>query len=81
MERIRQVMADVMLLDDAERDAIDAHTGMDNFEKWDSLSHIGLITALEERFAIRMSAGEVVEIQNMGQLLAVLARHGVHIQP
>ena len=77
MESIRQIMSEVMLLNDDERDSINANTSRDNFEKWDSLAHIGLITALEEHFGMRMSAAEAMEIQNMGQLLAVLAHHGI----
>jgi acyl carrier protein len=41
---------------------------------WDSLAHIKLILAVERKFSVRFSAGEVVGIKNVGQLLDLISQ-------
>ena len=40
----KQILADIL---DTSPDVIDEDTSMDNTERWDSLNHINLVTALE----------------------------------
>lgn len=37
---------------------------------WDSLSHIRLMVAIEQRFAIHFSASEITSFKNVGELVA-----------
>ena len=39
---------------------------------WDSLTHVTLIMAIEEAFAIQFSTREVMGFQNVGEMLACL---------
>jgi acyl carrier protein len=41
-------------------------------EGWDSLNHVTLIMAIEERFAVRFSTREVMGFANVGEMLACL---------
>ena len=41
-------------------------------EGWDSLTHVTLIMAIEERFGIQFSTREVMGFQNVGEMLASL---------
>lgn len=77
MNKIKKIMSEVMMLSPDEAESITPETGMDNFEKWDSMTHIGFITALEEEFNIRMKADEVIEIQTLAELKEVLARYDI----
>jgi acyl carrier protein len=43
-------------------------------EAWDSLNHINLIVALEKNFRIRFTTGEIKNLRNVGDLLALIRR-------
>ncbi len=43
-------------------------TTADDVEGWDSLSHVNLIMAVENRFNIRFSQKEVMSFKNVGDL-------------
>jgi acyl carrier protein len=42
------------------------------FEKWDSLTHINLIVAIEKEFRIRFTTSEVSGLKNVGELEALV---------
>lgn len=52
-------------------------TSPDEVARWDSLQHIALIRTLETTFSIRLSMDEMMEIRSVGDIEAVLRRHGV----
>ncbi|MEJ2116982.1 MAG: acyl carrier protein [Alphaproteobacteria bacterium] len=56
---------------------IKLETSPDDVERWDSLRHIALVTALEDAFSISLSMDEMMEIHSVGDIQTVLARHGV----
>ena len=39
---------------------------------WDSLKHIGLIVAVEDRFHIKMKSSEIERLANVGDLVRVI---------
>jgi len=41
---------------------------------WDSISHIDLILALERRFKIKLTTGEVGKLKNVGDLMALVRK-------
>jgi long-chain acyl-CoA synthetase len=43
---------------------------------WDSLAHMALIAAVEERFDIRLSAGELLRVGRLGDLAKIAREHG-----
>ena len=43
-------------------------------EGWDSLSHILLVVAVEQRFGIKFSTGEIDGLENVGQFIALIER-------
>ena len=45
-------------------------------ESWDSLVHITLVIALEERFDIRFSTREVMGWKNVGEMIDTLIERG-----
>lgn len=42
-------------------------------EEWDSLSHVSLVLAIEEKFGIRFKVGEVESAKNVGDLATLIA--------
>jgi acyl carrier protein len=71
---LKQVMADVFRIDPA---TIDDSTSVDTVEKWDSLQHLNLVLALEERFDVSFTEEQTVEILSYPLIRAVLEEHGV----
>jgi acyl carrier protein len=52
--------------------AIDDSTTAGMVPGWDSLSHIRIISAIEEAFQIRFKTVEVIRLKNVGELQALI---------
>ena len=50
-------------------------TVADDIEDWDSLSHITLVSEIEEKFGHRFTMKEVTEMRNVGEMLDILEKH------
>jgi acyl carrier protein len=50
-----------------------AHTAAD-VPGWDSFRYVSLIMAIEERFGIKFSDGDIDELQNVGDLIDAIGR-------
>jgi acyl carrier protein len=46
-----------------------------NVDEWDSLTHLGVISDLEEEFDISFSLDEVTNVKNLGELVRVVIKH------
>ena len=42
--------------------------------EWDSLAHIDLIVEIEEEFAIKLTVDDIAELQNVGEMIALIER-------
>lgn len=74
---LKQVLADVF---GVEPSAIDDEASVDTLEKWDSLNHLKLVLALEERFSVSLNEEQIVEMLNYPLVKAVLQEHGVEFR-
>ena len=70
-EQLNEVFRDVF---DDESLAVNANTTAADIEDWDSLSHITLISAVEDEFGMKFSMKEVVEMKNVGEMAAIVAQ-------
>lgn len=61
--RIKEVMAEVLDLDPM---LIDDNFSRDEASSWDSLSHLRLVTALEEAFGVKFTMKDVEEMSRFG---------------
>ena len=61
--RIKEVMAEVLDLDPS---VIDDNFSRDEASSWDSLSHLRLVTALEEAFGVKLTMKDVEEMSRYG---------------
>ena len=61
------------LFDDPVLEINDEMTAND-VEAWDSLTHINLIVAVEKEFKIKFTTGEVNQLRNVGELVALIRR-------
>jgi len=69
--RLTEVFRDVF--DDDELTVFPAMTAKD-VDEWDSLMHITLVLAVEKEFAVKLNAAEVGKLENVGQMVELLAR-------
>lgn len=68
-ERLSEIFSEVF----DEEITVTADTNSADIEDWDSLSHITLISTIEEAFGMRFSMKEVVGMENVGELAEIVA--------
>lgn len=73
---LRQLMADVF---GVEVGQITEEASIDTIEAWDSVRHLNLVLALEERFGVSFTEQETVEILNYELIRVILGDHGVDL--
>ncbi|MBF0447400.1 MAG: acyl carrier protein [Magnetococcales bacterium] len=56
--------------------SLEVNPGMNakDVKGWDSLSNIRLIVSIEEHFNIRLSTSEVMQLQNIGSFIDLIAK-------
>lgn len=59
---------------DNESLVIGPSTSGADIEDWDSLSNINLVSAIEKDFRIRFALGELQELKNVGEMVALILR-------
>lgn len=47
-------------------------TTADDIEDWDSLEHIDLCVAIEERFGFKFTMGEANKLKNVGEMVDII---------
>jgi acyl carrier protein len=73
LENVNEVFRDVF--DDESITVGDATTAAD-IEDWDSLEHINLVLAIEQKFNMKFTMGEVTGMKNVGEMLDILLERG-----
>ena len=68
--RLNEVFQDVF---DDDSITVTERTTAADIEDWDSLSHITLVSAVEDEFRMKFSMKEVVEMKNVGEMVAIIA--------
>ena len=54
---------------------VSERTTANDVEGWDSLSHVQLILALEQRFSVRLGSKDLLVLRNVGDLLTEVRKH------
>lgn len=68
-EKLKKVILDQLELDDWE---LTDETTAGMVPGWDSLSHVRVISAVEEQFGLRFKTAEIYRLQTVGQLQALI---------
>ena len=71
---LHQVLSDIFELDITE---IDSSASVDTIETWDSMRHLNLVLALEEKFNISFTEDQTVEMLNYELIILILSEHGI----
>ena len=72
-EEIYQAL-DEVFQDEFDDEAIHVEPGTtaDDIEDWDSLAHIDLVMAIEERFGVKFTMGEVTGMKDVGEMVGII---------
>ncbi len=62
VDEVREVVADVLDMDPA---ALDVEADRDAVPGWDSLAHLRVVTALEDRFGMRLTMEQISQIRTV----------------
>lgn len=68
-EKLNEVFRDVF---DDESIVVTDTTTANDIEDWDSLEHINLIVAIENKFQIKFKMNEVTGLKNVGEMVDVI---------
>lgn len=68
-EGLNEVFRDVF---DDEDITVNGNTTSEDIEDWDSLEHINLIVAVEKKFGMKFSMGEVTTMKNVGEMAEII---------
>lgn len=60
-------------------DTVRDELGFDSIDSWDSLTHMQLITALEDSYKIQFTGDEIADMRSVGAARAALRAHGVTV--
>ena len=71
-EDLQQLFRDVFGDDRIE---LTEETTARDIPQWDSLGHVNLMFAIEERFGVRFRGNELAEFANVGELKRFLEEH------
>ena len=69
-DKLNEVFSDVF---DEEITVSDTTTAAD-IEDWDSLTHITLISEVEDAFGIKMSMKDVLSLKNVGEMVDIIEK-------
>ena len=73
-DSLHQVMSDILLIDPT---TINDDTSVDTVETWDSLKHLNLVLALEEKFDVSFTEDQTIEMLSYPLIRIVLQEHGI----
>ena len=68
-EKLTEIFQDIFDNDDVIATPV---LTADDVEEWDSLSHIRVIVTIEEEFDIKFSVSEIVELNNVAEMVALI---------
>ena len=76
LEELRALLAETF---GAQPGELDDEASPERISGWDSLTHLNMSVALEERFGVALSTDDIMEMHNVGAIRRVLRAHGVAV--
>lgn len=68
-EKLTEIFADVF---DEEEMEISNETTAENIDEWDSLSHITLLSSIEDEFDIKFDMKSIQSLKNVGAMVDMI---------
>ena len=70
-EKLSEIFSDVF----DEEITVTAETTSADIEEWDSLTHITLISEVEEAFGFKFAMKDVLGMKNVGEMAQIIAKN------
>jgi acyl carrier protein len=70
-EQVRSVASDIFGI---PADRITAETSPETIENWDSMQHLNLVLAIEEKFGVQLEPEDIEQMKNIGAVAALVER-------
>ena len=74
LEKYNQAFMDCFSIDESE---LGDELLYNTIEEWDSIGHMGLISAIEEAFDIMMETDSIIDFSSYNKGIELLANYGV----
>ncbi len=71
LERVRNIASDIFGIP-AEK--ITAESSPETIENWDSMQHLNLVLAIEERFGVQLDPEDIETMKNIGAVAALVEK-------
>lgn len=68
-DQIRTIASDIF---GVSADKITPASTPETIETWDSIQHLNLVLALEEKFGLQLSPEEIEQMKSMGEVIKVV---------
>jgi acyl carrier protein len=69
LEELQSIFRDIL---DQPNLKLTRESNASNVDDWDSLAHINLVAAIEQRYKIKIALGELQELKNVGDMIDLI---------
>lgn len=70
-EQVRSIASDIL---GVPADKITAASSPETIENWDSMQHLNLVLAIEEKFGVQLTPEDIEQMKNIGAVAAVVEK-------
>jgi acyl carrier protein len=70
-EQVRSVASDIL---GVPADKITAESSPETIENWDSMQHLNLVLAVEEKFGVQLDPEDIEQMKNIGAVAALVEK-------
>ena len=70
-EQVRNVASDIFGI---PKDKITAESSPETIENWDSMQHLNLVLAIEEKFRVQLEPEDIEQMKNIGAVAALVEK-------
>ena len=70
-ERVRNIASDIFGI---PADRITAESSPETIENWDSMQHLNLVLAIEEKFGVQLDPEDIEQMKNIGAVAALVEK-------
>ena len=71
LQQVRSIASDIF---GVPADKITAESSPETIENWDSMQHLNLVLAIEEKFGVQLEPEDIEQMKNIGAVAALVER-------
>ena len=71
LEQVRNIASDIF---GVSADKISPESSPETIENWDSMQHLNLVLAIEEKFGVQLDPEDIEQMKNIGAVAALVEK-------